>query len=399
MEWSPLMGRRRLRLFRGIGAAALVLGCAAAPAASLADFEPYTKVITISLVAPLSGDERQEGIDLSNGVNLAVSETNDSRSLTDFGWKVQTFDDQADPGIAMQEAQFALVDPTVGFIIGHIGSEETMFALQTYHQQEVPVIVPTQPYYGLTQRGYDDVFRLCPTDVDEGHAAAKYADKNFKPKKATVIYVKDQFGVDSAQAFQDQAAADKTMKTDAVGVDVDLKSDKDIVAAVKADDPDLIYFSGAGAKLQKVLTDIRAAGVTAQAMANDGFYDAASVKAAGSAAEGMLVTTCVPPLDLMPTAQTFVHHYQEQYGQPSAYSLFGYVAAQVAIAAAKQVHSADHLQIDRALAVGTFQTAIGAYSFQRNGDPFEPDVYFYKATNGALKYDSASVPNPLIISR
>lgn len=398
MEWSPLMERRRRNLL-GLCAAALAICCCAAPAASLADFEPYTRVITISLVAPLSGDERQSGIDLSNGVNLAVDETNESRGLTDFGWKVQTFDDQADPGIALQEAQFALVDPTVGFVIGHIGAEETMFALQTYHDQEVPVIIPTQPYYALTQHGYDDVFRLCPTDVDEGHAAATYADKNFKPKKATVIYVKDQFGVDSAQGFQDQAAADKGMKTDAVGVDVDLKSDKDIVAAVKADAPDLIYLSGAADKLGKVLTDIRAAGVTAQALANDGFYDGPSIKSGGTADEGMFVTSCVPPLDLMPTAQTFVHHYEERYGQPSSFALFGYVSAQIAIAAAKQVHSADHLQIDRALAVGTFQTVIGQYSFQRGGDAFQPDVYFYKATGGALKYDSASVPNPLIISR
>lgn len=398
MERSKIMERRRRNLGRVLGAAALAC-CCALPAASLADFEPYTKVITISLVAPLSGPERQNGIDLSNGVNLAVDETNESRALTDFGWKVQTFDDQADPGIAMQEAQFALVDPTVGFVIGHLGAEETSFALQTYHQQDVPVIVPTQPYYALTQHGYDDVFRLCPTDLDEGVAAAKYASRTLKAKHAEVVYVKDQFGVDSAQAFQDQAAADKTMKTDSAGVDVDMKSDKDVVAAVKADAPDVLYFSGAGAKLQKVLVDIRAAGVTAPALANDGFYDAASIKAAAGAADGMLVTSCVPPLELMPTAQAFVHHYEEQYGQPSAFSLFGYVAAQIAIAAAKQVHSADHLQVDRALSVGTFQTVIGPFSFARNGDAFQPDVYFYKASGGTLKYDSASVPNPLIISR
>jgi len=391
--------RRRQRMRRGLIAAALVVMCGAAPAASLADFEPYTKVITISLVAPLSGDQRQLGIDLSNGVNLAVDETNEARSLTDFGWKVQTFDDQADPGIALQEAQFALVDPTVGFVIGHVGAEETSFALQTYHQQEVPLIVPTQPYYALTQHGYDNVFRLCPTDVDEGTEAAKYAEKTLKSKMVSVVYVKDQFGVDSALGFQNYAASGKTTKTDGVGVDVDMKSDKDIVAQVKADAPDLIYFSGPGSKLQKVLTDIRAAGITAPAMANDGFYDASSIKAAGTAAEGMLVTSCVPPLDLMPTAQPFVRHYQAQYGQPSAYSLFGYVAAQIAIAAAKQIHTADHLQLDRQLSVGTFNTVIGQISFQRNGDVFAPDVYFYKATGGQLKYDSASMPNPLVISR
>jgi branched-chain amino acid transport system substrate-binding protein len=383
----------------GLTAAALVVMCGAAPAASLADFEPYTKVITISLVAPLSGDQRQFGFDLSNGVNLAVDETNESRSLTDFGWKVQTFDDQADPGIALQEAQFALVDPTVGFVIGHVGAEETAFALQTYHEQEVPLIVPTQPYYALTQHGYDNVFRLCPTDVDEGTEAAKYAEKTLKAKLVSVVYVKDQFGVDSALGFQNYAASGKTTKTDGVGVDVDMKSDKDVIAQVKADAPDLIYFSGPGAKLQKVLVDIRAAGITAPAMANDGFYDPASLKAAGTAADDMLVTSCVPPLDLMPTAQPFVRHYQAKYGQPSAYALFGYVAAQIAIAAAKQIHTADHLQLDRQLSIGTFETVIGQFSFQRNGDVFGPDVYFYKASGGQLKYQSASIPNPLIISR
>src|SRR5690242_3153394 len=93
-----------------ITAAALAAGLAyVVPLPSAADFPPYTKVLTISVVAPLSGSERQLGIDLSNGVTLAVDETNESRALTDLGWKIQTFDDQADPGIAMQEAQFALV--------------------------------------------------------------------------------------------------------------------------------------------------------------------------------------------------------------------------------------------------------------------------------------------------
>lgn len=380
-------------------AIAVVLATAAfVPAPSSADFPPYTKVMTIAVVAPLSGSERQLGIDLSNGVQLAVDETNASRALTDFGWKVQTFDDQADPGIAMQEAQFALVDPTTAFIIGHIGAEETNFALQTYHDQEVPVIIPTQPYFGLTQHGYDDVFRLCPTDIDEGMAAAKYAERTMKATKVAIVYVKDQFGVDSGQGFQTYAAAGLTVKTENFGVDVDLKSDKDIVAAVKAYAPDTLFLSG-GSILAKVLTDLRAAGITAPSIANDGFYDAGAIKAAGSSGDGMIVTSCVPPLDLIPTAQPFVRHYSSLYGQPTAYGLFGYVAAQVAIAAAKQGHTGDRLSIDRILSVGTFQTVLGGVSFQRNGDPFQPNVYYYKATSGALKYDSALAPNPLVISR
>lgn len=390
---------RPVRLPFAVTATALVVAGAFAPLPSSADFPPYTKVLTIAVVGPLSGTDRQPGIDLSNGVQLAVDEANESRALTDFGWKVQTFDDQADPGIAMQEAQFALVDPTTAFVIGHIGAEETNFALQTYHDQEVPLIIPTQPYYGLTQHGFDNVFRLCPTDIDEGLAAAKYAEKTMKATKVAILYVKDQFGVDSGQGFQTYAAAGSTTKTQSFGIDVDMKADKDIVASIKAYAPDTLYLSGAATYLNKALADVRAAGVTAPAIANDGYYDASAVKSAGSAAEGMIVTSCVPPLELIPTAQLFVRHYSSRFGQPTAYGLFGYVATQVAMAVAKQAHTADHLAIDRLMSVGTFQTILGPFSFQRNGDVFSPNVYYYKVTGGTLKYDSALIPNPLIISR
>jgi branched-chain amino acid transport system substrate-binding protein len=376
-----------------------VLVSGATPQRSAADFPPYTKVLTIAVVAPLSGDERQEGIDLSNGVSLAVDETNEARGLTDFGWQTQSFDDQADPGIAMQEAQFALVDPTTTFVIGHIGADETNFALPTYHDQEVPVIVPTQPYYGLTQKGYDDVFRLCPTDVDEGIAAGKYAERTMKLAKVAVVYVKDQFGVDSGQGFQTYAAAGTSMKTDSFGVDVDLKSDKDLVAQVKAFAPDGVYFAGGGNYLTRVLVDLRAAGVSAPAIANDGFFDAASVKKAGAAAEGMVVSTCVPPLQLMPSAQLFVRHYEARYGTVSAFSLFGYAAAELAIAAATHAHSGDRRILDRLITVGEFETVVGPVSFQKNGDLFDPIVYFYTATGGSLTYTSSSSPNPLIVSK
>jgi len=380
-------------------AAALGLAASLVPSGARADFPPYTKVVTIAVLGPMSGSQRQYGIDLSNGVQLAIDERNQARGLTDFGWKIQTFDDQADPGIAMQEATFALVDPTTSFVIGHVGEEETNFALQTYHDQEVPVIVPTQPYFGLTQHGYDDVFRLCPTDVDEGAAAARYAEKTLKSAKAAIVYVQDQDGVDSGQGFQNYASSGTALKAQSFAVAVDQKSDKDIVSGVTAYGPDVIFLAGAGHYLTKTLSDLRAAGVTAPVIANGGFFDADVLKKAGSAAEGMVVTSCVPPLDLMPSAQLFVHHYEAQYGQVSAFALYGYVAAQLAIAAATQGRTADRRILDRLISVGTFPTVIGQISFAKNGDQFTPNIYFYAVAGGSLKYAASSFPNPLVISK
>ena len=60
------------RIAASCAAAVLAAAAPALPLRSSADFPPYTKVLSVSVVAPLSGSERQLGIDLSNGVQLAI---------------------------------------------------------------------------------------------------------------------------------------------------------------------------------------------------------------------------------------------------------------------------------------------------------------------------------------
>src|SRR5579864_7813357 len=103
------------------------------------EFPPYAKQVQIAVVAPLSGAERQLGWDLSAGVQAAIDDANHARGLTDFAWAETSFDDQGDPGIAEQQAQFVLVDPKNVIVIGHIGGQETFLALHVYHEAGLPL--------------------------------------------------------------------------------------------------------------------------------------------------------------------------------------------------------------------------------------------------------------------
>ena len=363
---------------------------------ALADFPTYAKVVSIVVVAPLSGDQKQFGIDLSNGVQEAVDEANDARGIADYGWVMHSFDDQADPGIAQQQAQFALVDPATTFIIGHIGGQETALALPVYHQNEVPVIIPTSPYAALTQTGYDNVFRLCPTDVEEGRADARYADRTLGSKRVAVVYEQNDYGADAGQGFVNYLAATKIAEKD-FPLDVDFKTLKAQVAALKDWAPDLIFLSGSGTDMQKVVPAIRGAGITAPFLATQGFYNDALLKNLASGADGMTISSCVPPVQFMPTATTFVTRYQQRFGRLSSFSLFGYVAAQIEIGAARAAHTTERRMLDRALSVGTFNTVLGPYSFQPSGDALGADIYFYQYKNSALTYSTSEYPNPLIV--
>jgi branched-chain amino acid transport system substrate-binding protein len=309
---------------------------------------------------------------------------------------MHSFDDQSDPGIAQQQAQFALVDPNTAFIIGHIGGQETALALPTYHQAEVPVIIPTSPFAELTQTGYDDVFRLCPTDVTEGRDDARYADRTLGAKRIAVLYEQNDYGADAGQGFVNYTAARNLTEKD-FPLDVEFKNLKTQIADVKDWAPDLVFLTGNGTDMAKVVPALRTAGVSVPLLATQGFYSNSLLKAMGDNAEGITVSSCVPPVEFMPTTNIFVTRFQAHYGRLSAYALFGYVAAQIAIQSTKLGKSTEHRLLDRALATGTFDTVLGQIQFQPSGDVVGADVYFYQYKKGAITYESAAYPNPLIV--
>ncbi|MBV8163803.1 MAG: hypothetical protein JOZ91_06005, partial [Candidatus Eremiobacteraeota bacterium] len=73
------------------------------------------------------------------------------------------------------------------------------------------------------------------------------------------------------------------------------------------------------------------------------------------------------------------------------------VAAQIAIDAAVQGRSADKNSLIRQLDAGVFPTVIGQISFRANGDPSEPNLYFYKVESGTFKYIGSALPNPAVL--
>jgi branched-chain amino acid transport system substrate-binding protein len=380
-------------------AVAFVAACVVStlPIGALADFPPYAKVVGIAVIAPLSGPDRQLGIDLSAGVEAAVEDANAQRGLTDFGWVMHSFDDQADPGIAQQQAQFALVDPATAFVIGHIGGQETLLAEQVYHEQGVPLIIPTSGLSRLTQQGYDNVFRMCPPDTTEGQFDARYAERTLKAARVAVVWRQDDLGANTATGFMSYASAGQ-LKAQDFPVDLDLKHVADVVAKVKAYAPDLLYVTGGGSEMIKAVKALRAAGVSAPLLGSSALYSDSLAKQLGPDATGLVVSSCVPPVALMPTAQIFLRHYQSQHGRFSTFTLFGYAAAQIAISAAEQANSVDKHTLIRKLATGQFETVIGPIGFRTGGDINDPNLYFYRYDSSAgFKYDGSAYPNPLIL--
>src|SRR5512140_3276322 len=98
-------------------------------------------VIRIGAAGPMTGDQSKMGIDLRNGVELAVAEWNEKGPL--LGRKIQLIpgDDQADPKQAVSIAN-KFVNQKVSAVVGHWNSNCSINASMYYHTAGIVAISP-----------------------------------------------------------------------------------------------------------------------------------------------------------------------------------------------------------------------------------------------------------------
>ncbi len=139
--------------------------------------KPAAKEIVIGAVYPLSGSLASTGVDLRQGVELAVEIINGkydlnlplakSEGLPNLGGakiKVIFGDHEGDPEKGASEAERLITDEKVIALIGSYNSAVTATASQTAERYGVPFLNPESTSPTLTERGFKWFFRTTPDD-------------------------------------------------------------------------------------------------------------------------------------------------------------------------------------------------------------------------------------------
>jgi branched-chain amino acid transport system substrate-binding protein len=137
--------------------------------------------------------------------------------------------------------------------------------------------------------------------------------------------------------------------------------------------PDLVYYGGITQNnAGQLLKDIKGEGYEGMFMGPDGIYETAFIEAAGpDVAEGTYVTFGgVPATPLTGAGKEWYDAYKAAYGsEPEVYAVYGYEAANVAMAAINSVCAKDRAAIrDAVFATKDFEGVLGTWSFDANGD-------------------------------
>jgi branched-chain amino acid transport system substrate-binding protein len=358
---------------------------------------PYNSTVAIGVVCPLSGPFRSAGEALANGVRGAIDYQNRLRAGFDKVYTVRTFDDQNSVANAIVNAQFAVDDPTIVAVIGHLGAKDTLAVLQTYAQAQMPLIVPAVTADALTSQGYHNVFRLPTRDLVEGQLLAKFVlAAKAAPKVPHVLVQDGDYGADVATGYTQQFSAQKIdSRVTVFGyANPDYNGAAD---AVLTGTPDHIMLAGTAPDMGPIIQILRDKGYTGPFAAPQGFFDALTVGKYAKACDGIVVSTSMPYLALAPTAFRQLNDYVGSYGQLVPVSAFAYAAAQIVMSTVGRTGASQRATLLSSLGLGgNYTTIVGSFTFSPTGDPIDPELYFYTVADGKFSYLKQAHPSAFL---
>src|SRR5699024_6128516 len=128
------------------------------------------------------------------------------------------------------------------------------------------------PYTTLfrSARSYQLILRTTGLDSDQGPTAAKYILEKVKPQRIAIVHDKQQYGEGLARAVQDGLKKGNANVVFFDGITAGEKDFSTLVARLKKENIDFVYYGGYHPEMGQILRQARAAGLKTQFMGPEG---------------------------------------------------------------------------------------------------------------------------------
>jgi branched-chain amino acid transport system substrate-binding protein len=356
---------------------------------------PEIMTVKIGSASPLTGSQAHIGIDIRNGVQLAIEDAN--ASGVEIGGKKVRFelvaeDDEANPTKATTVAQ-KLADAKVAAVIGHFNSGASIPASKVYSDAGIPQISPSSTNPKYTQQGFKTTFRVVAHDDQQGPTIGKFAIEKLKVKSVAVIDDSTAYGQGLADAFERtvKAAGIKVLAREhTTDKDTDFKA---ILTRIKGRKPDLVMFGGIDPQAGPMVKQMMELGIKAKFIGGDGMQTPNFIKLAGNAAEGAMASIPGLPKEQMPGGKEFLAKYKAKFNaEVELFAPMGYDAVMVFVDSMKRAGSADPAKFLPEVGKTKYQGVIGPIAFDDKGDLVNGPITIYVVKDG--KWDPLETVAP-----
>jgi branched-chain amino acid transport system substrate-binding protein len=295
------------------------------------------QTIKIGMGSPMTGDNANFGIDISQGAAIAVE---DAGEFEGFKFELVAEDDGGTPEGGAAVANKLVSDPTVVAIAGHIFSGATEAAIPIYEQAGLPMVSPSATNPPLTQKGSKVFNRVAFTDAVQGKFAAEYLFDKLGVSTMAVLHDGGTYGQGLAEVVRDQFTS---LGGEITGFEAITPGEADYsatLAALAAGDPGALYFGGYVQDAVVLVNQMDTQGLdNAIFFGCDGTFGSDYVERTGANSEGSYGTSLIPPASDAKSA--FEAKYMEKNGVSagtlSPFTWTAYDSAAVLIEAIKKV--------------------------------------------------------------
>lgn len=323
---------------------------------------PAWAQIKLGFNVPLTGFAAADGKSALEGAKLAVEQANAKGGVAGQKIELVVYDDQATPKEAVPSATRMVEKDQVVAAVSGSYSGSTRAAASIFQRAQVPYVVAYAIHPDITLAG-DYMFRVSAMGEVQGRGGAKLV-QNLGKKNVVLVTLKNDFGQALAAGFKEAAPKLGINIVNEYEYGIADRQFGALVSKVKSDNPEVIYASGYFFTAGPLVSQLRAAGVTAQIIGQEGYDSDKFIEIAGPASEGTFVTTSLDRDSDAPATKAFLADYRKATNSGAdMVAASSFTATAVAIEGLRKTGGKGGAALRDAIASGSYDMPIGKFAF------------------------------------
>ena len=322
---------------------------------------------------------------MKQGFDLAVEEINHAQ----LGYATINFisvDDRSTVAGAVEGFNQLIRQTEVPAIIGPTSSSQCEAAFPIAQENRIAAFSPTSAATGLSAIG-DFIFRVTLTSDAHIPNGVRMTQEQLGYKRVALIYDElHAIALSGANAFRKaltengvEIVATETFQTGETDFSVQL-------TRIKGSNPEAIFIAALPQDMPEIMIHARDLEIPFAVPFIVPELSIDDVRAAGSAAEGLISSTSWLSTDANPLNQSFIQNYRAAYGiEPNTWAAHSYATVYILAQAIANAQSTDAQAIRDAMAnIKNLDTVLGNFSFDADGDAVN-DAIILTVENGEFK--------------
>ena len=335
------------KLGAGLCAAAMVVSFAGCSENGGAGSSSNSDVFKIGGIGPITGGAAVYGQAVKNAAELAANEINEAGGIN--GKKIEfKFEDDVHDAEKSVNAYNTLKDWGMQILMGTVTSTPCQAVVEETHKDGMFQLTPSGS--AVESIKYDNAFRVCFSDPNQGIAAAQYIGTHSLASKVAVIYnSSDVYSSGIYEKFAAEAANQPFEIVAAEAFTDDSKTDFSVqIQKAKDGGAELVFLPIYYQEASLILSQAKTAGLNAKFFGCDGLDGILALDNFDlSLAEGVMLLTPFAADATDDLTVNFVKKYTEKYGEtPNQFAADAYDAMYIIKAAAEKANVTPDMSVE-----------------------------------------------------